>query len=517
MKYKNPVISGFHPDPSVCRVGDDYYLVNSSFEYFPGIPVFHSKDLIHWEQIGHCITRNEQITYRKGAPNCSGMFAPTIRYSNGIFYVICTNVTFGQKHDGNFIVWTDDPAGEWSDPVWLKTPGIDPSLFWDDDGKVYYTGTYQKIFVCEINPKTGEVIGERKKVWGGTGGNDPEGPHIYKRNGWYYLLISEGGTEYGHMVTVARSKDIFGPYESCPRNPVLTNRSTSLPIKAVGHADLIEDTKGNWWAICHGIRTISYPFKHNLGRETLLVPVTWDEEGWPVFGNAGMVKDEIEVEDMIEVQGSVDVQEGAKKSSKKGKVILDNFSGTKLKPEWNFIYNPCEELWQLHQNKLTLYGSETALSDAESLAWVGRRQEHLECIASTQLRFIRMQDNEEAGISIYLNNKHHYEAALTRIHDKGYIILRRQIGSLWKIENQIPYNSNTVVLELHCSKDTYSFWYGDTKDEVKFLGKGETEYLTTEVGGKFTGNYIALYATGNGVKCREGADFEWFEYKAGRE
>ena len=225
MEYVNPIISGFYPDPSICRVGDDFYLVNSSFEYFPGIPVFHSKDLINWEQTGHCISRPGQLALRQGVQNCVGIYAPTIRYHDGIFYVISTNVTYGSKDDGNFIVWTDDSYGEWSDPVFIDLPGIDSSLFFDDDGKVYYTGAFDNgIFMSELEfsykyDENGKVVdiscktvSEKKFIWYGTGGNDPEGPHLYKINGWYYLLISEGGTEFCHMITVARSRNIWGEY-----------------------------------------------------------------------------------------------------------------------------------------------------------------------------------------------------------------------------------------------------------------------------------------------------------------
>lgn len=503
MMYKNPVIAGFHPDPSVCKVGEDYYLVNSSFEYFPGLPIFHSKNLVEWTQIGHCISRNEQLALLKGVPNCTGLYAPTIRYHDGVFYVICTNVAYGEKDEGNFIIWTRDPAGDWSMPIKVDMPGIDPSLFWDDDGKVYYTGAYGSIVLNEINPMTGELIGETISIWEGTGGNDPEGPHIYKKDGWYYLFISEGGTEYGHMVTVARSKQITGPYESCPHNPVLTNRSTSLPIKAVGHADIIEGKNGRWWAVCHGIRPICYPFKHNLGRETMLAPVTWNDEGWPILGEQGRLLEEITLQE-VEIETQMITKENAN-------VLQDNFKGSEFNYNWNFIYNPVEELYGLGENGLTLYGNEVALSEAKPLAWIGTRQEYHDCVARTKVEFERMQDKEEAGLSIYLNHRHHYEVALTRINDVGYIILRRQIGSLWKVEKQIPYDRDDVVLELHCSKEHYSFWYGTSKEELKYLGKGEAEYLTTETGGKFTGNYIALYATGNGNKCRRGANFQWFE------
>lgn len=501
-QYNNPVVPGLHPDPSICRVNDDYYLVCSSFEYFPGIPVFHSKDLIHWEQIGHCITRNSQLTLRKGFPNCTGIYAPTIRYHNGIFYVVTTNVTYGGPDDGNFFVWTKDPYGEWSDPVWVDLPGIDPSLFFDEDGKVYYIGTHYNIFLCELDITTGKCIGERKDIWGGTGGVAPEGPHLYKINDWYYLLISEGGTELCHMITMARSRNIEGPYESCYRNPVLTNRSKGLPVHAVGHADLLQAHDGSWWAVCLGIRPVTYPFKHHLGRETFLCPVTWEDTDWPVFGNDGTLDLVMHAECLPEY-------------TFEQPLLRDDFESGELGYCWNFIYNPRNELWSLsdHRGYLTLYGNETSLEEADSLAWIGRRQEHMKCCARTQLCFQPAKDGEEAGITAYMNNRHHYEIILTMDEGVRCLIFRRRIGSMWKVENRIPYDLNQVVLEMKADQEYYYFSFSENGDTFTELGKGEVQYLTTETGGKFTGNYIGMYSSGNGTKCISPAKFDWFEYK----
>lgn len=269
MTYRNPVIPGFHPDPSVCRVGDDYYLVTSSFEYFPGVPLFHSKDLVHWRQIGHCLTRVSQLDLSE-ARSSAGIYAPTIRFRDGTFYMTTTNVS-GR---GNFIVTTDDPHGEWSDGVAVDHPGIDPDLFFDEDGIVYYTTSYnQGIYQSRIDAKTGQRFSDPRLIWSGTGGQYPESPHIYRIGDWYYLFIAEGGTEYGHMETVARSKRPEGPYESCPDNPILSHRSIQSPIQATGHADLVQTPDGDWWAVFLGIRPVGYPFRHHLGRETFLAPV----------------------------------------------------------------------------------------------------------------------------------------------------------------------------------------------------------------------------------------------------
>lgn len=503
MLYNNPVIPGFYPDPSVCRVGDDYYLVTSSFEYFPGIPLFHSKDLIHWEQIGHCLSRSTQIGLSKDNPNGMGIYAPTIRCHEGRFYVITTNVASRPERGGNFLVWTDDPRGEWSDPVWIDLPGIDPSLYFDDDGKVYYTGAHQGIYLCEIDVQTGAVVGPVHRVWDGTGGADAEAPHLYRMHGYYYLMIAEGGTSQGHMVTIARSRSVEGPYESCPRNPVLSNRSLPLPIKATGHADLIEAHDGSWWAVLLGIRPVPYPERHHLGRETFLAPVRWDDELWPIIGNNGTIDLEMEADCLP----AVPVPAAPER---------DDFDGGKLTHSWNFLYTPDEARWslELKDSCLALLGGSDGLSDKGAIAWVGRRQQHMNCEATTRLLFEPQRDGEEAGLTVFLNRDHHYEIALARIGGAVCIIMRRRIGSLWKVEHAAPYTDRSVLLKLSATPHMYSFSYAAEEDGAwTELGQGEVHYLSTEVGGKFTGNYIALYAAGGGSVCGVPAFFDWFDYK----
>ena len=271
--YKNPVLPGFYPDPSICRKGEDYYLVNSSFEFFPGIPIFHSKNLVEWEQIGHVLTRRSQLDL-EDCPASGGIWAPTIRLNKNRFYVSATNYRKG----GNFYVWTDDIYRDWSEPLWVEQGGIDPSLFFDEDGTTYFTSTYdypdgQAIGQCVVDIKSGKKLTETKVIWGGSGGKYTEGPHMFRRGKWYYLLAAEGGTEYGHMVTIARSTSPWGPFECCPRNPILTHRDTMLHhFQAVGHADFVDTPEGLTWTVFHGIRTSQYML-HHMGRETMLAPV----------------------------------------------------------------------------------------------------------------------------------------------------------------------------------------------------------------------------------------------------
>ena len=256
----HPLIPGYHPDPSICRVGNEYYIVNSSFQYFPGVPVFKSSDMIHWEQIGNVLNRNSQLPL-KGASSWLGIYAPTLRYHDGTFYMITTNVGNG----GNFMVTASNPEGPWSEPIWLQQQGIDPSLYFEN-GKCYMVSNPDNtITLCEIDPTTGKQLTESRGIWRGTGGRYPEGPHIYKKGDYYYLLISEGGTEIAHSLTIARSRNIYGPYESCPRNPIFTHccmAAQDSQVQGTGHGDLVEDTNGQWWMTFLAFRFYNGSYHH---------------------------------------------------------------------------------------------------------------------------------------------------------------------------------------------------------------------------------------------------------------
>ena len=497
MKYNNPVIPGFYPDPSVCRVGEDYYLVTSTFEYFPGVPVFHSRDLMHWRQIGHCLTRKSQLPL-EGARSSGGIYAPTIRYHDGTFYMVTTNVTGG----GHFYVHTQDPYGEWSDPIWVAGEEIDPSLFFDDDGKVYFTykarGTiYQK----EIDIETGKALSEDKPLWAGTGGQHPEGPHLYKIGGRYYLMLAEGGTSYGHMETIARSETPWGPFEGCPHNPILTHRSTDSPIQATGHAELFQAQDGSWWTVFLGVRP-NRSFYH-LGRETFLAPVSWTDDGWPIVGQDGTVSLEIEAQ-------TLPLHSWDEESAR------DDFNKSDLRLCWNFLRNPYPKDWSLSDRPswLRLMGSAIGLDAVDSPAWVGRRQRHFDCQVTTLLDFDPQRDGEEAGLTAFMNELHHYEIAVTRLEGERYIIVRRRIGSLSAVVARERIDAGPVTLEIKADRGTYTFSYTPEGQTPRTLAKGETRYLSAEVARTFTGVYFAMYATGNGQASTTPAFFDWFEYQS---
>lgn len=499
--FTNPILPGFYPDPSICRVGNDYYLVNSTFEYFPGVPVFHSKDLVHWEQIGYCLTRESQLPLRKAGAS-GGIFAPTLRYHEGIFYMITTNVSGG----GNFYVTAENPAGPWSEPVWIKDGGgIDPSLFFDDDGKVYYTrhegGGDGYIAQSEIDINTGKLVGSMRNIWSGTGGIWPEGPHLYKIGGKYYLMIAEGGTSYDHRVTIARSDSPFGPFESNPNNPILTHRNRpDHSIQALGHADMVQTPDG-WWMVCLGIRPQGGHF-HHLGRETYLAPVTW-KDGWPIVNNNGSLE-------------AVMPTPNLKCHPLPQPPAKDEFSSDKLALEWNFLRNPYNSDISLtaRPGYLRLNGSAITLNDQDSPAFVGRRQTDLSCRFSVKLDFVPQASNEEAGLVVRGNEKNHFDIGLTLKDGRRKVFFRTVLKG--KTINSIPYfeiPDGDVILSIKALPLTYEFFCQTSDGAVINLGKALTGDLSSEKVGGFTGVYFGMYATGNGQKNLNPADFDYAEYK----
>ena len=504
MKYRNPILPGFCPDPSICRVGEDYYLINSSFEFFPGVPLYHSKDLVNWEQIGHVLTRESQLPL-KGVGTSGGIFAPSIRYHDGRFYMVTTNVSYG----GHFFVWTDDVRGEWSDPVWIETKqfGIDPSLFWDDDGTVYFQSTYfdpetgkQCIGQCELDIETGKQVGEIKNIWSGTGGKCPEGPHLYKINGTYYLMIAEGGTEYGHMETIARSNSPWGPFESCPHNPILTHRNfspdfsrmndpTYVNFQGLGHADLIDDPQGNWWLIFHGFRP-SQSMLHHIGRETMLAPVEW-VDGWPVVNGGKDIEEEM------------DVPACSAKEQPDWFFTEDFTKLSALPPRWVYLRNPVKENYRL-EGGLCLKAGEDTLSDLASPTFVAVRQRHFDVQATTVLDFAPTDEAAEAGVTVFHTNEHHYDLLVTKRGGKRVAILRRTVGDMQTESEPVALpDTEKITLKIEAGKLLYRFYAG-SGDALTLVGEGRSQLLSTEMMlGTFTGCMIGLFAQGKpGVEAK---------------
>lgn len=492
--YKNPVIRGFYPDPSVCRVNNDYYLVCSSFEFFPGIPLFHSKDLVNWEQIGYVIKRESQLSL-----NGQGLYAPTIRYHNGKFYVVCTNVS----GNGNFMATTNDIRGEWSDPVNINQGGIDPSLFFDDDGKVYLTtnGNPKGIYLSEIDPETGKILSPVSFLTQGTGGRYPEGPHIYKKDNFYYLLLSEGGTEYGHMVTVFRSKNIWGPYMGDGSNPILTHRNDERnPLQGTGHADLVQAHDGSWWAVFLAFRTTGmYTQFHHLGRETCLLPVTWTPDGWPRIYD-GRARTSMNVKTLPQFP-------------KPALPEMDEFSVPDLPLHWNFLRKiPVGISLTRKPGWLSFTGTAQTL-DSVTSTFMGRRQTEMSVEATTLIDFEPVTQNEEAGLTAFMNNKSYYAIGVFQTDNSRAVKVNVRLGHIKQVVASAKVNPGPLHLRIISDPNFYYFQYSADGSKFQTLSVLDTKYLSSEVAGGFTGVYLGVYATGNGSPSNNAAYFDWFNYK----
>ncbi len=493
--FKNPIIPGFYPDPSACRVGEDYYLATSSFEYFPAVPIFHSRDLINWKKIGHALTRKSQVDL-EGCKASGGIYAPTLRYHDGLFYMVTTNVT----GKGNFLVYTNDPAGEWSEPVWLEIKGYDPSLFWED-GKCHVTTTDgSALIMAEVDLKTGKNLSEVKNVWEGTGGRFPEAPHIYKKDGFYYMVAAEGGTQYGHKVTIARSKNLYGPYTSNPANPILTHANEATkrnPIQGTGHADFVQAHDGSWWAVILGFRPVVYRH-HVTGRETYLTPVSWEKNTWPVINGTGSIDIEMKTP-------TLPLKPFPKEPTK------DNLDGS-LDLDWNFIRNPEEANYSLSARKgyLRLKGSKVKLDDIGSPTFIGQRQTNSESSFTTSLELDGSKKDINTGLSVFMNNLHHYDLMIKRSKGQQKLVLRSKLGHLDFNASEMEFTQNKIYLKVETTARYYNFLYSTNGIDFKAFGKLDTRYLSSETAGGFTGVYIGLFAESD-----KGAytDFDWVEKK----
>ncbi len=477
MIYKNPVIKGFYPDPSACFANGRYYLVTSTFQYFPGVALFESEDLVNWEQIGYVLTRENQVEL-ENVPSSGGVFAPTIRYNNGRFYMVTTNDTTHR----NFYVYTDDIYGEWSDPVEVDQGGIDPSLYFED-GKTYFlsngTDDYGEngVTQCEIDIESGKKLSHSKVIWKGSGGRYLESPHTYKINGKYYLMAAEGGTEYGHMITYATADNIWGEYRTADNNPILTNRNKApYIIQGIGHGDLVEDNRGNRYILSLGFRQIGVwmPY-HNLGREVFLTPVRFDSIG-RIFGGRDGTTDE-----SYEIPGDL-VQKP---------LPVFTFENTDVKKEWCFLRKPDMNNYELSKERFILHGTDKTLDDIASPTFIAMRQREFNMELSVDLKL----SGGEAGVSMYMCEAEHYDIALKRAGNEVRAVLKLNIGGIKHEENSIALEGDTARLIVRADNYCYNFCVKQG-DREYYLGQGASKYLTSEVSGGFTGTMTALYAIG---------------------
>lgn len=508
-EYFNPILCGFYPDPSICRKGDDYYLVNSSFSFYPGIPVFHSKDLVNWTQTGHVLDRPSQLNL-DGIRISGGIYAPAITYNkhNNTFYLITTCV----DGIGNFVVKTKDPAKGWSDPILLpEVGGIDPSLFFDGDGKGYIVhndapkGTpqwdgHRAIWIQNYDVATDLTYGEKEVLI--DGGSDKsakpvwiEGPHLYKVNGYYYLMAAEGGTGENHSEVIFRSTNVKGPYVSYKRNPILTQRD--LPanrldkITSTGHADLIDTPEGKWYAVFLGCR----PYKgdlYNTGRETFLLPVTWKDQ-FPII---------LEKEKAIPIVSQKSGLHPVKNTLSGNFTWQDEFTTNNLNSRWNFIRTPREEWWRIANGELTLDALPRTIYKVNNPAFIGYRQQHLNFGVQCEMSFTPHGEKELAGIVLYQNEKYNIVFGKSSKQGKNVILIEQSAGKTQKIaEYLIPesYKDSPVRFRVKGNNDKYSFHvsFDKGKQWIIIAENVDATNLSTSRAGGFVGTYIGMYATSN--------------------
>ncbi|MFK0287548.1 family 43 glycosylhydrolase [Streptomyces sp. NPDC090499] len=463
-----PVVPGFYPDPTVCRVGRDYYLAHSSFEYFPGVPLFHSRDLVSWTQLGNILDRRSQFRRGDARPS-TGIYGSTLRHHDGRFWFITTNMS--DFRAGQLLVHAEDPRGPWSEPVFVPAAvGIDPDLCWDGD-RCYLTWNAldfehpQQILQAPLDPHSGRLLAPPYPVWQGSGMPAAEGPHLHRIGSTWYLFLAEGGTERGHCATVARAPHPWGPFEPCPHNPVLTRRSSVHPVQNAGHADLVEAPDGSWAAVYLGVRPRgSTPGFHVLGRETFLAGVEWTD-GWPVLD-----------------EGKYDVPRTPTR-------FADDFSDDRLHPRWVVPGGEPAQVAARHP----LGGLE--LRPAEGGAdgpLCARVRDHVWTADATMAR---------AGtFAVRLDDRHWYALTL----QESTVRAQARVGDLRQQLTAVPVTRETVVLRLSChlpSSRTVPLGHAGPDEIVLSFddGTGFTElarldgrYLSTEVASGFTGRMLAL-------------------------
>jgi alpha-N-arabinofuranosidase len=510
--YVNPILAGFYPDPSITRVGDDYYLVTSSFAYFPGVPIFRSRDLTHWRQIGHVLDRPSQLDLDNAGVS-RGIFAPSIRYRAGRYYMLTTLVDRG----GTFFVSATNPAGPWSDPVWLPSvDGIDPSFFFDDDGKAYvvnngppigrprYEG-HRAIWIQEFDPASQRMVGRRTRIV--DAGVNPatkpiwiEAPHIFRKDGRYYLICAEGGSAYQHSEVVFRSDSVTGPYRPYAGNPILTqrhlDRTRPFPITTAGHADFVETPAGEWWAAFLAVRPYEGD-RYNTGRETFLMPVRW-VNGWPVITTGE------ERVPYVRRRPGLPAQSASAADALAGNfTVRDDFDDATLGLTWEMLRTPRERWYDLTSSpgSLTLRARPVRFTAGQP-SFLARRQQHLRASASTLMRYRPERDGDAAGLVAFQNETHYFFLAVTRVKGETRVQLEQHAGRASGISGRVLASAPIhlageapVYLRVDARGRSYDFFFGTAPDAWMLLAQDvDGSILSTQVAGGFVGTMLGLYA-----------------------
>jgi alpha-N-arabinofuranosidase len=528
--FSNPIIPGGYPDPSICKVGDTFYIVNSSFEYFPGLPIHKSKDLINWELIGYGLHRKSQVNSTVNlidVQSNGGIHAPTIRYKDGVYYIITTNVYYdeekGKADMVNFIITAENPAGPWSDPIHIVgAPGIDPDLFFDDDGKVWYVGNQMpenpnfdgegEIWLQELDLSEFKLVGEKHLLWrGACGGVWAEGPHMYKKDGRYYLLIAEGGTSFNHAVMVALSDNIEGPYISNPRNPIITSRHLSYDnwVNSTGHGDIIELDDGRNYMVLLGIRNL-IERGSNMGRETFIVPLSWEREPfewkeikhlWPVVSpETGRV----------EILNNVVFNNTIQNNDRS---FIDNFETESLHLNWNFRRYPLQDIYQINkeESRLNLLCHPNKIKERGRAALLGFKQTESDFEYLTQMYFHPNSSDSEAGISLFQKDDNYINFTLIKQLGKhflqAYVVKKGEI--LTSVKKELKQYQGNIKFKVIAEKNLYKLYYSTKGMHFNLFTTFEGSLLKSN---GYTGAHLGVYATGNGKKNQDYASFDYVNY-----
>ncbi|MEO9129965.1 MAG: glycoside hydrolase family 43 protein [Sphingomonas sp.] len=509
-EYRNPILQGFYPDPSITRVGDDFYLVNSSFSYFPGLPIFRSRDLVSWTQVGNAIDRPEQFDFKQIGLS-RGIFAPDISYHAGLFYLAGTCVDCG----GNFVMTAKSAAGPWSDPHWNPIDGIDPSLFFDEDGQAWilnngppigkpdYDG-HRAIWIQRFDTKTLMPVGDRSVIV--NGGAHPadkpiwiEGPHLFRKDGLYYLIAAEGGTAERHSEVVFRSRSVAGPYEVGPVNPILTQRTLGparpFPITSTGHADFVRTQKGDWWAVFLGARPYADDF-YNTGRETFMLPVRW-QNGWPEVTAPGATIPYVHAGPVLPRQKAAAVPNNGAFD------VRDDFTGTALAPWWVQIRATDTQWRHLSGGALALDARPVAIGGVGQISYLGRRVQHTWATAETAVSFTPAHEGDRAGIAVVQDTAHFYAVSLARTAGGTAIVVEKRDGPKDPADGvqvaSVPYAGRTVRLRIVLRGAACDFLYAGTDGAWHVLAKDlDATILSTKHAGGFIGAMVGPFARAGG-------------------
>ncbi len=540
---QNPVLPGFHPDPSICRVGDDYYLATSTFEWWPAVRIHHSRDLVNWRHHSYALTRRSQLDLI-GHPDSCGIWAPCLSHAHGQFWLIFTDVRsmYGAYKDAhNYLVTAPSIDGPWSEPIYLNSSGFDPSLFHDEDGRTWLLNqqwlhhpgqhNFNGILLQEFDRAAGRLVGPVKNIYRGTELGVVEGPHLYRRNGWYFLLTAEGGTFYEHAVTLARSRQIDGPYETLPGNPLLTaHRRRTDGLQRAGHASLVQTAEGDWWLahLCgrplewsgpnagrqspeQGYEGLHCP----LGRETALQPVTWRDDDWPEI-HAGSNTPRSQV-----AAPALPPHPFAAEPAR------DDFDSPVLNPHLNALRLPFDESWislTERPGHLRLKGRESLMS-LFSQSLVARRQQHFNCQVETRLAFEPESFHQMAGLVAYYNTGNHAYLNVSRSLDGDARLLRLYVnrdGALSEPAAAVELAPGPVDLGVEFRHQHFRFFYAQAGADWRYIGPAlDAAMLSDEAVTRFVGGYARAFGfTGNfiGLACqdlagtRRHADFDHFSY-----